>query len=208
MACNKHNNKKLITPDYPGVECYIINRLQRELPETNYYHNVQHTLETITAVEEFAYAMSIIGNELILLKTAALYHDTGYIETFTNNETVGAKIAKDTLGQFGYSPDQIAIVARLIMATDLTHDPIDRFEALICDADLEYLGTDRYYECAALLRRELAAQDRDFTEPEWLDFQINFLQQHRFFTPICRETREPLKEHYLQQLIKLRRKYQ
>jgi len=53
-------------------------KLEKELPEYLSYHNADHTKNVIAAATHIAAHENISGNELILLQTAALFHDIGF----------------------------------------------------------------------------------------------------------------------------------
>ena len=65
---------------YEQVYSVLIPRLEKELPSYLTYHTVEHTKNVIAAVEQLAKAENIIGDDLTLLKTAALFHDSGFLQ--------------------------------------------------------------------------------------------------------------------------------
>ena len=50
------------------------------------------------------------------------------------------------------------------------------------------------------LRTELKEHGREFSDIEWLQFEIDFLEKHRFFTETSQENREPKKQQYIKEL--------
>ncbi len=81
--------------------------LRQKLSDKLYYHNVRHTEETIKAAEEFSRAEVLPEEEITILKTAALFHDLGYLYLPFGNEPLGAEDARKILPEYGYSPAQI-----------------------------------------------------------------------------------------------------
>ena len=65
---------------YNRSEKFLMDKLQKELPKNLYYHGPHHTIDVCEAVERIAKGEGIKGEELFLLKTAALYHDAGFIK--------------------------------------------------------------------------------------------------------------------------------
>ena len=100
--------------NYKNAEKYIIKRLAGDLPEGLHYHGIHHTKDVCEAVERLAIWEGVKGEELYLLKTAALYHDAGFIDSYESNEPIGANLAKEMLPSFGYTEDQIKQVIELI----------------------------------------------------------------------------------------------
>src|SRR5215467_4309572 len=123
---------------------FIINKLNSELPKFLSYHNVQHTNEVIKYAERLAEEENITGDELVLLRTAALLHDTGYLEAYKGHEEISCSIAKTFLPQFEYSNFQIKRICELIMFTEVLQQPEDKSAQVLCDADLYYIGTSDY----------------------------------------------------------------
>ena len=88
----------------------------------------------------------------------------------------------------------------MIMATKMPQSPQNKVEAILADADLEYLGTDSVEEKAENLYKELQHLNPALTKSQWLKTQISFLQAHRYFTRFCKENRQPAKQVYLNKL--------
>ena len=61
------------------------------------------TLENVLkAVEHYALMEGVTDEALFLLKTAAIFHDAGFIEKYENNEAIGARLAEENLPKFGF----------------------------------------------------------------------------------------------------------
>ncbi len=188
--------------DFNRAKEHLIKRLETELSPKHYYHGVYHTIDVINAVTEIAKNEQIKGDDLIMLKTAALFHDAGFLYQHDQNEEVACEICRKTLGDFGYDNQQIAIICRIIMATALPHKPKNILEDIICDADLDYVGIDEttYAKHSERLRCELAEFGISMTSIEWLKLQIKFLESHKFFTKTNIARREPVKQNVLKKL--------
>jgi uncharacterized protein len=129
------------------------------------------------------------GEELLLLRTAAWYHDLGFVENETGHEEIGAGIARQVLPRFGYSPAQIEMICGIIRATRLPQTPTTHLQEIMADADLDLLGRDDFWTLNQALRDEEAALGRPHTDEEWYGSQLVFLQAHHYFTPAARELR-------------------
>ena len=73
-----------------------------------------------------AYFDSFNGDDLILLKTAAMYHDSGMLRTYTGHEEASCEIANEYLPGFGYKTDEIDQINKMIMATKLPQNARNR----------------------------------------------------------------------------------
>lgn len=138
-----------------------------------------------------------------LLMTAAAYHDAGFLFAYDGHEEHSCRIARETLPDYGYGEHQIERCCELILFTLPGHLPEDPLAAILCDADLDYLGRSDYPEISIKLRQEWEAIGLVYSEKEWLDMQIAYLSQHRYRTHSALALREAGQEanvHYLEKL--------
>ncbi|MCG2613278.1 YitT family protein [Terrimonas sp. NA20] len=161
---------------------FISEKLKTELPSYITYHTWEHTENVIRSAEELAKTENISGDDLILLKTAALFHDTGFLHHHQEHEEESCKIARKYLPEYGYNETQIEHICRLIMATRLPQLSEDHLASALCDADLYYLGTNNYTEYAERLYQESKKTNVVSNDTEWLMKQIEFLSAHTYFT--------------------------
>lgn len=186
--------------NYRKAEQHVIKLLEEKLPQNLYYHGVHHTLEVCAAAERIGIAEGIVSEDVHLLKTAALLHDAGFTQQYDKNEPIGCELSREILPQFGYSDKQIETVIALIMATQIPHKPQNLMQQIMCDADLDYLGTETFDETSNNLKRELMAYNKIKTDKEWDAIQVHFLTAHYFFTNTCKQHRVPLKQQHLEKV--------
>lgn len=186
--------------DYPAAKAFILRQLQDHLSEQLYYHGVHHTLDVLQRTTELCFSEQVSAHETILLKTAALYHDCGFLENNIEHERLGCLIAWKTLPEFHYTTSAIETICEMIMATKVPQNPQNHLEQIICDADLDYLGRDDFKLIGRTLFEELKAYRVLETEEEWNQMQVNFLEKHTFFTQTNQNVRKPLKEQHLAEL--------
>lgn len=191
-------------PDFDGASAYILERMRRDLPSDLYYHDMRHTTDDVVpAVERLAAMEGINTDWLMLLKTAALYHDSGYIEQYADNEPIGVRLASESLFMFGFAADQIQTISEIIMATQMPQRPADLLQSIMCDADLDSLGREDFFLVGHHLRLELAAHGDPTTLREWYERQLVFLKEHTYTTNSARALRGPGKEKNIAQLEEL-----
>ena len=63
---------------FTDLQEMVLDKLEKELPQNLYYHNIKHTVDVVTQVELIGLGEGVTDEELLLLKTAALFHDTGH----------------------------------------------------------------------------------------------------------------------------------
>ncbi len=180
---------------------FVINLLKSKIPDTYYYHNYEHTLYVIEKAAEIGNHEGCTDDELRLLSAAALWHDTGYINTYQDHEEESCKLARKYLPGYGFNNAEIEIICNLIMATKIPHSPTTKLEEILADADMEYLGTDVAATQANNLYRELNTLNPLLTKDEWDRIEVRFLQEHRFFTNYCKKLSVPAKVRYMNNLI-------
>jgi uncharacterized protein len=192
------------TPDFDGAARYALRRLQRELLPGFFYHSIVHTRDDVVpAVERLAGLMGLEGEDLLLLRTAAYYHDLGFVEQRAAHEAVGVQIAELVLPRFGYRMEQIEIIGGMIMATRLPQSPRSLPEQIIGDADLDILGRSDFFSRNRALRAELAAFGQPASDEQWYGEQVRFVQAHCYWTSAARSLRDAQKQRNCQALERL-----
>jgi uncharacterized membrane-anchored protein YitT (DUF2179 family)/predicted metal-dependent HD superfamily phosphohydrolase len=181
---------------------FILQKLEKELPNYLSYHNAQHTTDVIQYAKDLASSENISDSEVNLLITAAIFHDAGFLETYSGHEQVSCSMAEKFLPQFGYTNEDINLVCLLIMATRLPQKPKSKLAQILCDADLYYLGTDSYKSKAENLYLELHSVGLVRTREEWMEQQVKFLRVHRYFTDEARQKLSLIQLQNLQSLQK------
>ncbi|MEO6870469.1 MAG: YitT family protein [Ginsengibacter sp.] len=186
--------------EYEKAHAFLINKLEKELPQHITYHNVQHTKNVIKAAEYLGERENISADDMSLLKTAALFHDSGFIKSHNQHETHSCEIAKKNLPQFKYSPAQVEQICTMIMATKVPQKPKDYLSRLLCDADLYYLGGDSYEANSHNLYKEFRKNKIIKTNLEWNIRQAEFLAAHKYFSDTAIREREPGKQETLKRM--------
>jgi hypothetical protein len=192
--------------DFEHMRNDIINRLKSILPEDVVYHDLHHTLNVEKSAVRLGRLEGLSEEEMMLLRTAVLYHDSGFIFTYQRNELHGVRMMEQSLPKYGYDEQQIAQIRSMILATSSGVEPVTLMEQIMCDADHDYLGRADYYMVAQKLREEMAVFGTEMTEEEWIQFQLSYLEgEHRFYTATSRNIRERGKQNRIAELkVKLR----
>lgn len=186
--------------NYRKAERYIMRILRQKLSDKLYYHGIHHTYDVIEAAERLAIMEGVVDEDIFVLKSAATYHDAGFIEQYDANEPVGARLAAEILPKYGYTPEQVEKVFQLIYATRIPHDPQSHLEEIICDADLDYLGRDDFHSISDTLRRELREHGKINSDRLWDEIQVKFLTQHKYFTKSAIKLRQEKKRKHLEEI--------
>lgn len=165
------------------------------------YHSIDHTIDVIRQSERIAKDEGINEKELFLLKIAALYHDTGFLETYADHEMKSCSIFEEDSVKFIYSDGEKELILDLIMATKVPQKPRTLLQKIICDADLDYLGRNDFTEISLRLKNEFLHYGLVTDETTWKKLQIKFLHDHHFHTRSSLLQRQPVKLNNLSKLL-------
>ena len=175
--------------------------LEKGLSKSLHYHSIEHTRDVVRAVERYALLEGVTDEGLFLLKSAATYHDAGFVESYEKNEPIGARMAEEILPKYGYSAQHIERIKELIYVTQIPHQPKSHLEEIICDADLDYLGRDDFHFIADKLRLELREHGKIDSDRAWDKMQVAFLNMHKYFTPTAIASRQTRKMQNLKEVM-------
>lgn len=174
-------------PDVDGAVAWVQQRLRTGLPDWLGYHDYEHTAGLVVpAAELLAADVGLSSLDRDLLRTAAWFHDIGFVVRYEANEPEAVAMAQEVLPGFGFAAEHVEAVTAAIWATRLPQAPTSRLAELLCDADLFVLGTDRFFERERLLRQELAHQGAPQSDEEWNVGQVAFVGAHRYITAAAR----------------------
>jgi uncharacterized protein len=166
------------------------------------YHSIDHTMDMMEQAVRIAHEEGITSDrDLFLLKIAALYHDSGFLDTYANHESKSCDIFIEDAVKLDFTESEKDIICGLIMATKIPQQPNTLMEKVICDADLDYLGRDDFFEIGDTLRREFLHYKIVPDNEAWEKLQLGFLQNHTYHTKASQKQREPFKQQNLSKLV-------
>lgn len=176
--------------------------MQQKLSPLYTYHGVGHTIDVMEQVAVIARAEGIVSpNDLGLLQTAALFHDSGFMHVYHEHEEESCQIAREWLTRENYDKAEIETICALISATKIPQKPETHLASILCDADLDYLGRDDFFTIGESLREEWYAIGIITTNAQWEDKQVAFLKTHHYHTAYSNLIRKPAKEAHLNMLL-------
>lgn len=188
---NKYLSSKNRTTMNPLIEkarahCYRLIEQSRcsKLP----FHNWEHTQNVVRNVKEISSAEKIDLSELNLLVLAAYFHDVGHVKEAENHEKISCQYADDFLEKNGCNKENIKTVQNIIMTTVMPQNPQTELQRIICDADLAHLGKVSFGSQNEKLRREWSYYgNAEFSDREWFEMNIHFLERHSFHTEFAKK---------------------
>ncbi len=194
---------KYLMRQFTDLQEIILDKLEQELPSFLYYHNCKHTIDVVNQSELIGYGEGVDDESILLLMTAALFHDSGHIIGYENHEYYSTQIAREWLAKYNYTQEQIEQVCDLIMATKLPPNPKNLLHKIMCDADLDYLGRSDFIPISDTLYRELKAQNKISSLNQWNKRQVEFLIKHHFYTDTANDLREVNKQAQIERIKSL-----
>ena len=188
--------------NFLSAKSFIINELDTLSPALT-YHGKHHTLDVLAVSEQLCLSEKVSKNDTLLVLTAALLHDIGFLRHYRDHELHSCNFAQEVLPNFGYTERSIKKICGLIKATKIPQSPKNLLERILCDADLDYLGRDDFYEIGQTLFKEMRVLKMIGSENDWNDLQISFLEKHQYFTDTNLQERTDLKNKHLSQLKRM-----
>lgn len=176
------------------VKKFILNKLKSELPRHLSYHSVEHVKDVYKSCKIIAKGEGVKGDDLTLLLTAALFHDSGFLIQQKDHENISCEIAKKFLPKYDYSKEQITSICTMIEATRIPQTPTSKLGEILADADLDYLGRDDFFTIGNNLYDELCMYGILDNEDDWNRLQIRFLENHHYFTKTAIALRQDKKD--------------
>ena len=194
-------------PDlFTSIKQPILSRLENELDPRLGYHNITHTLDVLEQAEVLAKQENVTDkHDLLLLKIAAVFHDSGFLFVYKGHEEKGCEIASESIKNV-FSEEDIKKVCGMIMATKIPQSPNTLLEQIICDADLDYLGRNDFEPISQTLYKEFIIFKIIPEDIIWDHVQIKFFESHHYFTGTSASKRNGKKLKHLN-ILKERSKW-
>ncbi len=186
------------------LEEHIIKKLEEELPAKLHFHNLTHIIQTYTMVELLGRAEQISDEEMLLVRTAALMHDTGYLMSYDAHEKASCDFAFEILPKYKYSEKQIRKICDLVMANIDPFHPKNKMEMIMIDANYNFLSRIDFREVALRQWREVKEFREEMNFEEWKKEMISLLEHFEYHTATAKKIRDVTKEKQIRILQELR----
>ncbi len=193
-------------PDYPKAEKHAFLELEllSENSETLYFHNIDYTKDILKAIARLVVPSENISQiELLLLKTAALFQNMGYVTKYQNPEKEAVKTVRRVLPPYGYNQDHRDRISNMIMATEIPQKPKTKSQKILCDAGSDYLRRVDFLAKTELLRLERVKHGAKINPREWHEQRLKILEEHEYFIQFARKSRDKGKEKNIRELKEL-----
>lgn len=186
--------------DIQIIEKGVYTLLEDQLASDLTYHSIAHTQDVVRQALHLAQIYKIPARQRLLLHIAALYHDTGFISSYSGHEEESIQIFRSSFPNGKISESEKNLVDGMIRATRIPQQPNNFLEKIIADADLDYLGRSDFYTTGNLLYQEFLTYGVVSSEEEWNKVQVSFLSSHEYHTGYSQLYRSCHKAQRLQEL--------
>jgi len=147
------------------------------------FHNMEHTQEVVANTKKILAKMTVSPLETEMAIIAAWFHDIGFCEAYKGHEEISIKLACEFLEHEHYKTSDIQAITQCIQSTKLPQIPENEIAKVLCDADLFHVSTPNFFYRKQLLRKEWENEfNKFYTDMEWHQLNLEFLQNHQFLT--------------------------
>ena len=186
---------------------FVTKLLNENLPSEFTYHNHIHAREVFEAVTELGKNSSLPNEELEIIQVAAWFHDTGFIRSYLDHEYKSIEIVKEYLENIHYPEEKIDKITDIIIMTEMGNIPVSLSEKIMRDADILHIGKEEFYSKSLTLKSEWESIDRKkFTELEWLQSSLDFINSTLFYTDYAKSKYERGRQKNISRLNEMIRK--
>lgn len=188
-------------PEFLELKARVLRMLITGLDPRLTYHCYDHTVDVLRQAERIAIAENITDKRLMLLiKVAALFHDTGFLYTYKDHEKKSCEILMENIGGSLFTAAEFDLMKGMIMATKVPQAPHSLPEMILCDADLDYLGRNDFELISEKLKEEFMVYGIIKNDEEWDKLQVKFFESHTYFTESSVAKRQAIKMQHLETL--------
>lgn len=184
---------------YPKVCFELLSYMEEHWPEHLTYHTISHIIDVANVCDHYIGFYDLDKDSANLVRIAAIGHDMGYLVSPKEHEESSITEIRPFLEGL-FSETQMDKISGMIRATRLPQTPTNFYEEILADADLDYLGRNDYDTLSAGLYDEFLHYEVVSNDLEWLNIQINFLENHSYHTSFAKENRAELKHKKLEEL--------
>jgi len=193
-----------LTQAISNVQKYCTSILNCESCSKYPFHNLEHTQEVVANVRHIGAQLHLSNEELLILDTAAWFHDTGFSKTYKGHEDASKELAREFLVAHTIEGNILQAILGCIEATKMPQNPQTELERVICDSDLYHIATPDFFYKKLLLRREWEVFcDIHVSDFEWHKLNLDFLKNHAFWTSYAKEHLENGKSKNLTKVEKI-----
>lgn len=185
------------------VEAHVSELFERTPHPKLVYHNLQHTQKVVSRTKEIATHYNLIENDLLILTTAAWFHDTGYLfDDAAMHEERSAHLMNEFMKNLVPDEDILRSIEECILATKASVKPANLLQQILVDADTYNFGTKEIELTNKQVYDEHVIRNGYISKREWDKQTIKLLENHHYYTSYCKELLSERKKKNIKKLKK------
>jgi predicted metal-dependent HD superfamily phosphohydrolase len=187
-----------------AARAYVTDIFHHKVKPEFVFHSLEHTEDVVEACSHLADHYKIPEDDRFVLQLAAWFHDVGYVNgQAEGHEEISAQMASQFLASHQVEESVVHRVTSCIRSTRMPQSPVSIIEKILCDADLFHLSTEDFKARNSLLKQEREnVLGHKIDKKEWRKGNMQFLENHKYFTDYGQENLEPGKQQNLAMLQK------
>ncbi len=186
---------------YKKIEHYITGLFETLEDKFLVFHNLKHTQKVVDRTKEIAGHYHVNEKEMLILYTAAWFHDTGYLYTEpSKHEEMSVEVMKKFMTDHTNDAELVSEIDQCIMATKSPRNPTNLLQQIICDADTYNLGTKEFKSTNKRVREEINLKTGEIDKLEFSRSTFKMLEEHKFYTTYCKDLLSVTKELNMKKL--------
>lgn len=188
---------------YKKVENHVVGLFEKNPKPQLLYHNLEHTKNVVAKTKQIAGHYDLGEKDMLMLYTAAWFHDTGYIFTEPRlHEEKSSELMRGFMQEHTQDEDLLKGIVQIILATKSSSKPDTLLQEILRDADSFHFGTKDFKEMNKLVMAEREAVDSGFDRILAQQKTLEMLQTHRYYTSYCRDLLTAGKHKNIDRLMK------
>ena len=173
---------------YKTIEKFVTGLFEANHDDTLVFHNLEHTQSVVKRTKEIAGHYTLGEKEMLILFTAAWFHDVGHMFTDpSKHEDMSVDIMKKFMNEQNEDVDVIQQTEKCILATKAPRHPTVLLQEIICDADTYHLGTDEFKATNKAALEENRLKTGLIDKNDFNEATVKMLVEHQYYTKYCRE---------------------
>ncbi len=188
---------------YKKIEEYVTGLYEQMHAPALAFHNLEHTRNVVKRTQEIAGHYKVAEDEMLILYSAAWFHDTGHLFTEpAKHEQMSCEIMAKFMKDHVEDEKIIEEIKACILATRSPRNPKNLLQQIICDADTYHLGTKEFKITNKNAKEEDMTRSGDTDNEKFNQSTIKMMEQHKFYTNYAKDLLNERKEKNLKKLKK------
>ena len=194
---------KLQTLRIFDLENYILEQFEKYNNPDLTFHNLKNTVDLYIHTDLFSRAEKLPEWENIIVLTAALLINIGYLIDYENHIDETIRLTKSILPKFKYIDEQIEEICNLINTVEKNETVTTITHKILFDARYSYIGRVDYIDVITEMYKE-AKHFSSIKFDQWQKQQINILENFSFYTRAANTLREEFSDEQIKKIKKMK----